>query len=226
MTCKVFVRHLDTLLDEASFPTGSQGTSASTSSPMATPIKERREEPLGAAAPNESSSPRESRDKEKEIKWDGIRLWSRILQMMDRLLKASSSTGYEGLDEAIPESLKNIVLVMASGGYLVPPSGGGGGRSQVQRRLWEVTAKRLEAFLPGLLEQVFPGAGEAKPTPAVEMSREEVEAKMDAQTPAVVESAEKANAALPIREGGGEVGGPEEGDNGTTEGVVAPVTEE
>jgi len=198
---------------------------------MATPMKETREEPLGGPV-SESSSRRESRDKEKEIKWDGIRLWSRILQMMDRLLKASSSTGYEGLDEAIPESLKNIVLVMASGGYLVPPSGGGGGgggsgsggRTQVQRRLWEVTSKRLEAFLPGLLEQVFPGAGEAKPTPAVEVSREEVEAKMDEK---MQEAEEKSEAALPVREKGGEAGDKEERDNGRSEEVVVPaVTEE
>ena len=136
--------------------------------------------------------------------------------MMDRLLKASSSTGYEGLDEAIPESLKNIVLVMASGGYLVPPSGGGGGggsrgRTQVQRRLWEVTAKRLEAFLPGLLEQVFPGAGEAKPTPAVEVSREEVEAKMD----------EKVDVELPVREGGGDIRGDDKAGAGRPEEVAA-----
>jgi len=221
MTCKVFVRHLDTLLDEASFATV---TSGSTNSPMATPIKERREEPLAGTAPNEDGSRHESRDKEKEIKWDGIRLWSRILQMMDRLLKASSSTGYEGLDEAIPESLKNIVLVMASGGYLVPPSGGGGGRTQVQRRLWEVTAKRLEGFLPGLLEQVFPGAGEAKPTPAVEVSREEVEAKMDAQTAEVVGALqEQGEVALPAREGGGDAGAEDEKDKGTTKEVVAAV---
>jgi len=195
---------------------------------MATPMKETREEPLGAPA-SETSSRRESRDKENAIKWDGIRLWSRILQMMDRLLKASSSTGYEGLDEAIPESLKNIVLVMASGGYLVPPSGSGGGggsggRTQVQRRLWEVTSKRLEVFLPGLLEQVFPGAGEAKPTPAVEVSREEVEAKMDEK---VQEAEEKSEAALPVREKGGEAGDKEERDNGRSEEVVVPaVTEE
>jgi brefeldin A-resistance guanine nucleotide exchange factor 1 len=118
------------------------------------------------------------------VKWDGIRLWSRILQMMDRLLKAASTSGHEGLGEAIPESLKNIVLVMSSGGYLVPPSGSNGGeRTQVQRRLWEVTSKRLEMFLPGLLEAVFPGAGEAKPTPAIEITKEEAEKGMDIQMP-------------------------------------------
>ena len=60
--------------------------------------------------------------------------------------------------------------------------------------MWEVTSKRLEAFLPGLLEQVFPGAGEARPTPAVEVSREEVEAKMNQKVQEVEGSVD-----LPVR---------------------------
>ena len=89
--------------------------------------------------------------------------------------------------------------------------------------MWEVTARRLEAFLPGLLEQVFPGAGEAKPTPAVEVSREEVEAKMDEK---VQEAEEKSEAALPVRETGGEAGNKEERDNGRSEEVVVPAVME
>lgn len=65
---------------------------------------------------------------------------------------------------------------MANAGYLVPPpvtssatEGSGGDatasgaapeetRTPLQKRLWEVTWIRMERFLPGLLEGVFPGA--------------------------------------------------------------------
>lgn len=53
----------------------------------------------------------------------------------------------------MPESLKNIILVMSSGGYLVPPSENPG-----NERLWTETWKRLERFLPGLKGEVFPEA--------------------------------------------------------------------
>jgi len=205
MCCKVFVRHLDVLLDPASFPPGAY--EKSNADPLATPSRDSvSRESIGVlgspSSPNQNSAKdkENQNQKEKEIKWDGIRLWSRILQMMERLLKSSPGNnntnnnvgnngqaqqyGYsEGLDEAIPESLKNIVLVMASAGYLVPPSGSavtgdGSGRTPLQRRLWEVTWARMERFLPGLLEAAFPGVGDAKPTPMVEVSREEIEKGM------------------------------------------------
>lgn len=212
MCCKVFVRHLDVLLDPASFPPGAY--EKSNADPLATPSRDSvsRESIsiLGSpSSPVQNTAKDKDKEnqnqKEKEIKWDGIRLWSRILQMMERLLKSSPGNNNnnnnnlgnngqaqqyghsEGLDEAIPESLKNIVLVMASAGYLVPPSAGvipgdgagaGSGRTPLQRRLWEVTWARMERFLPGLLEGAFPGVGDAKPTPMVEVSREEIERGM------------------------------------------------
>jgi len=230
MCCKVFVRHLDVLLDPASFPAGAyEKTSAGTADPLATPSRDSvsRESILGSPSSpptvqnqNSAKDKENQNQKEKEIKWDGIRLWSRILQTMERLLKSSpgNSTnagntaasqqqqqqqqhGYEGLDEAIPESLKNIVLVMESAGYLVPPSGNatpattttgegassGSGRTPLQRRLWEVTWARMERFLPGLLEGAFPGVGDARPTPMVEVGREEIERGMRELNVGVVE---------------------------------------
>jgi len=213
MCCKVFVRHIDVLLDPASFPPGAYEKNSSAADPLATPRDSvSREGILGSpSSPTTVQSQNNAKDretaKEKEIKWDGIRLWSRILQMMERLLKSSpgnntfapgnngangassSQNGYEGLDEAIPESLKNIVLVMASAGYLVPPSGSstptpaaagdsGSRRTPLQRRLWEVTWARMERFLPGLLEAAFPGVANAKATPMVEVGREEIEMGM------------------------------------------------
>lgn len=138
LCCKVFLRYLDTLLDpanEEAQPTLSlrPGGGDSTTD--------------GLGAPDD------------EEVLTGVRLWERILEILERLAKsgamAGGATGYGGsLDEAVPESIKNIVLVMANGGYLAPPGGAGGGTEA--KKLWEVTVAKLERFLPGLVEEVFP----------------------------------------------------------------------
>ena len=51
----------------------------------------------------------------------------------------------------MPESLKNILLVMADGGYLAPPS-----NNEKPSEIWEETWKRINRFLPGLFREVFP----------------------------------------------------------------------
>ncbi|KAJ6144511.1 hypothetical protein N7470_008406 [Penicillium chermesinum] len=48
-----------------------------------------------------------------------LTLWLQILDILDRMMNSGQG---DSLEEAIPESLKNILLVMADGGYLVPPS--------------------------------------------------------------------------------------------------------
>ncbi|MCJ1477728.1 GDP/GTP exchange factor for ARF [Lambiella insularis] len=81
--------------------------------------------------------------------WDGmIELWLRILDIMDRLMNSGQG---DSLEEAVPESLKNILLVMANGGYLIPPS-----ENPKSARLWQETQKRLERFLPGMFQEIFP----------------------------------------------------------------------
>ena len=57
--------------------------------------------------------------------------------------------------EAIPESLKNVVLVMNTTGMLVPPSSNDQ-RTQLQKSLWDVTHERVERFLPGFMNEVLP----------------------------------------------------------------------
>jgi brefeldin A-resistance guanine nucleotide exchange factor 1 len=47
--------------------------------------------------------------------------------------------------------LKNILLVMADGGYLVPPA-----RDPSKEELWVETRKRLGRFLPDLFLEIFP----------------------------------------------------------------------
>ena len=53
-------------------------------------------------------------------------------------------------EEAVPESLKNTILVMANQGFLVPPT-----ENPSHARLWEETSKRLDKFLPGMFEELF-----------------------------------------------------------------------
>lgn len=56
--------------------------------------------------------------------------------------------------EAIPESLKNVILVMNAAGILVPPSADDH-RDERQRTLWTATQKRMERFLPGFLTELI-----------------------------------------------------------------------
>ncbi|KAI9724141.1 MAG: hypothetical protein M1812_000860 [Candelaria pacifica] len=100
--------------------------------------------------------------------WDGmLDLWLKILDIMDRLMNSGQG---DNLEEAVPESLKNILLVMSSSGYLVPPSQGSDGGT-----LWVETWKRLDRFLPNLMPEVFPGeaAKPASATPAAPPSGNE-----------------------------------------------------
>ena len=53
----------------------------------------------------------------------------------------------------MPESLKNTILVMANQGFLVPPA-----ENASHARLWTETWKRLDKFLPGMFEELFPEA--------------------------------------------------------------------
>ena len=90
--------------------------------------------------------------------WEALQeMWVKILDIMERLIASGQS---DVLSEAVPESLKNILLVMGNGGYLVPPTASEGQTDQ-QSELWKETWTRLERFLPGLMTELFPGAEKA-----------------------------------------------------------------
>ncbi|CAN7991432.1 unnamed protein product, partial [Ixodes pacificus] len=79
-------------------------------------------------------------------------LWLTILDFMDKYMHAEDS---DLLSEAIPESLKNMLLVMdtagvfqANGADLESSLGG-------YTQLWTVTWDRIDSFLPNLREEVF-----------------------------------------------------------------------
>ena len=78
-------------------------------------------------------------------------LWLRILDILDRMMNSGQT---DNLEEAIPESLKNILLVMADGGYLVPPD-----QDPSKEEMWIETRKGLGRFLPDLFSEIFPDTG-------------------------------------------------------------------
>ncbi|KII88730.1 hypothetical protein PLICRDRAFT_41948 [Plicaturopsis crispa FD-325 SS-3] len=79
-------------------------------------------------------------------------LWIQILDLLDRLMNLDKR---DQLYEAIPESLKNVVLVMNASDILVPPPSGDDQRSEQQKTLWSATQERIERFLPGFLADVI-----------------------------------------------------------------------
>ncbi|KAI4211594.1 MAG: hypothetical protein LQ351_005635 [Letrouitia transgressa] len=107
--------------------------------------------------------------------WDGmLDLWLKILDIMDRLMNSGQGdsllvdlrTSFQ--EEAVPESLKNILLVMSNGSFLVPPAAGEKGSE-----IWEETWKRVDRFLPGLRKEIFPNLapeskGEHQPSQPVQ----------------------------------------------------------
>ena len=112
--------------------------------------------------------------------WEGmLDLWTRILQILDRLMHsgAGNSSLNDTLEEAIPESLKNILLVMADGGYLLPPPRppppsaspvpdpqyNYDTRTPQQQNLRNETWMKLERFLPNLMPELFPEAAKRPP---------------------------------------------------------------
>uniref|UniRef100_A0A8C1TSK9 Golgi-specific brefeldin A-resistance guanine nucleotide exchange factor 1 n=1 Tax=Cyprinus carpio TaxID=7962 RepID=A0A8C1TSK9_CYPCA len=74
-------------------------------------------------------------------------LWLTILDFMDKYMHAGSS---DLLLEAIPESLKNMLLVMDTAGIFHSADSRTG-----YSDLWEITWERIDCFLPHLKEELF-----------------------------------------------------------------------
>ncbi|KAM4704421.1 Golgi-specific brefeldin A-resistance guanine nucleotide exchange factor 1 [Rhinophrynus dorsalis] len=74
-------------------------------------------------------------------------LWLTILDFMDKYMHAGSS---DLLPEAIPESLKNMLLVMDTAGIFHSADSRTG-----YSDLWEITWERIDCFLPRLREDLF-----------------------------------------------------------------------
>ncbi|KAH6607901.1 hypothetical protein Trco_004214 [Trichoderma cornu-damae] len=75
--------------------------------------------------------------------WDGmLDLWIKIIEIMDRLMNSGQGGS---LAEAVRENLKNVVLFMATSGYLVSPD-----KDSSRQKLWDETWARVDRFLPDL----------------------------------------------------------------------------
>jgi brefeldin A-resistance guanine nucleotide exchange factor 1 len=107
----------------------------------------------------------EVRDNRPEI--DIRLLWIQVLDLLDRLMNidkkdqlVSALSIFRNVSltwvkyEAVPESLKNVILVMNAAEILVPPSADDH-RDERQRTLWSATQERMERFLPGFLTEVI-----------------------------------------------------------------------
>ncbi|XP_026080192.1 Golgi-specific brefeldin A-resistance guanine nucleotide exchange factor 1 isoform X1 [Carassius auratus] len=82
-------------------------------------------------------------------------LWLTILDFMDKYMHAGSS---DLLLEAIPESLKNMLLVMDTAGIFHSADSRTG-----YSDLWEITWERIDCFLPHLKEELFKQAVISEP---------------------------------------------------------------
>lgn len=100
--------------------------------------------------------------------WEGmLDLWLRILDVLDRLMNSGQG---DNLEEAVPESLKNILLVMADGGYIKLPVDG-----QERTQMWDETAKRVDRFVPELIGEIFPKSKEEPVAPEQPVQQEQKE---------------------------------------------------
>ncbi|CAD5123797.1 DgyrCDS12108 [Dimorphilus gyrociliatus] len=93
-------------------------------------------------------------------------LWLTILDFMHRFMHADNS---ELLSDAVPESLKNMLLVMNTAGMLTEESEEGA-------QLWRLTWHRIDPFLPNLKGDLFKPQAPSVHTPASPRSQSPITA--------------------------------------------------
>lgn len=97
-----------------------------------------------------------------------ITVLQRVIDLLERFMRTAHK---EQMLEAIPESLKNVVLVMHSSGLLQRPSTPDG-RSEMEKAIWTATSERIERFLPGFMDDVIPAAPTPQAATADEQAKE------------------------------------------------------
>ncbi|KAK3573798.1 hypothetical protein QTP86_032933 [Hemibagrus guttatus] len=108
-------------------------------------------------------------------------LWLTILDFMDKYMHAGSS---DLLLEAIPESLKNMLLVMDTAGIFHSADSRTG-----YSDLWEITWERIDCFLPHLREELFKQAVMPEPVPNVPVEPAPASLPMSPPSPPVPSTA-------------------------------------
>ena len=88
---------------------------------------------------------------EVEADKEFLDLWLKIITIMDRLV----NSGQGDMKEAVGENLKNMLLVLSNGGYLVSPD-----EQPEKEQLWDETWKRINRFQPELFKELFPEEAE------------------------------------------------------------------
>ncbi|KAM6306508.1 Golgi-specific brefeldin A-resistance guanine nucleotide exchange factor 1 [Aegotheles albertisi] len=91
-------------------------------------------------------------------------LWLTILDFMDKYMHAGSS---DLLLEAIPESLKNMLLVMDTAGIFHSADSRTG-----YSDLWEITWERIDCFLPRLRDELFKQTVIQDPVPSIPVEQQ------------------------------------------------------
>lgn len=148
--CKVFLRYFELL---ARLP--ARRVTVTLSGPE--PSEEEVED--GKAASKAASAKTMERNEYMVVK-----AWIGTVELLDRLMNASVGTKEgEALEEAVGEGVKNVLLVLGDGGYLVRPKAGQKELDEMRSQLWRETYRRLEIFLPGLMVEIFPEE-KAEPT--------------------------------------------------------------
>lgn len=84
-------------------------------------------------------------------------LWLQILGFLDRFMHSGRR---DQMYEAVPENLKNVLLVMHASGFLVPPHEN---PSIEERHLWNATFERIDPVLNTLKTDLFPPPPSSKP---------------------------------------------------------------
>ncbi|KAG0206857.1 GDP/GTP exchange factor for ARF [Mortierella sp. GBA30] len=82
------------------------------------------------------------------LEWEGLQtLWMNVLDYMDAFMQTAQS---DQLYEAVPESLKNCLLVMSTSEAFSEAT------ANKPDSLWNVTWTRINKFLPNLKSEIFP----------------------------------------------------------------------
>ena len=119
------------------------------------------------------------------------------------LLSLSLSLQYE----AIPESLKNMLLIMSTQGIFdtFMNSSSQSEADSPKQQLWETTWGRIETFLPNFIQELFPSftpPTSSKATPTTENSHSEEKESKDSQNDSLGAAVVSSPVAVPAVSGG------------------------
>ncbi|NXW81751.1 GBF1 factor, partial [Alopecoenas beccarii] len=117
-------------------------------------------------------------------------LWLTILDFMDKYMHAGSS---DLLLEAIPESLKNMLLVMDTAGIFHSADSRTG-----YSDLWEITWERIDCFLPRLRDELFKQTVIQDPVPSIPVEQQHQKSIVSALPPSPVGDVRPATHLAPL----------------------------